>query len=95
MKKAVAVLLLTTALAYSNNEEKIQKPVNLYGDTTYTREGTQQSLVTTLNLEYKFKLHEPSHKKWQLFLGGKLSLDYDSFGRELKKNAFTVIGIDF
>ena len=70
------------------------KPLKIWGDTNYSKQ-KEDSLTTRLNIEYKFILHEPSHKKWILYIKGILSPDYDHFGKEMKINNFTTLGIEF
>lgn len=97
MKHILICLLLLATSVYAttdDQEERIFKPIKVYGKTTYTQSNTK-SLISTINLEYRIKLHEPKHKKWLLFLGGKISCDYDHFGKEMRQNVFTVFGIDF
>jgi hypothetical protein len=67
---------------------------NFYGNTNIT-EGKSSSLSTNLNGEYNLSLYEPSHKRWLLYLAGKISTDYDHLNNEIKTNVFTTIGIDF
>jgi hypothetical protein len=67
---------------------------DVYGETNYS-EKENKSLNTTLNFEYKLHIYEPNHKKYLIYIGGKLSPDYDHFNNELKINNFTTIGIDF
>ena len=68
--------------------------IKISGQTDYSQQKTK-SLITTLNAEYKVKLYEPAHKGWELNLNGKVSPDYDHFGKEFKTNVFTTLGIDF
>ena len=68
--------------------------INITGDTNYSS-STDQSLKTNLYIEYNISLYEPSHKKWGLFLGGKVNPSYDHLGNETRVDVFTVLGIDF
>ena len=68
--------------------------IKFSGETNYSQQKTK-SLITTLNVEYKIKLYEPAHKGWELNLNGKISPDYYYFGKELRTNVFTTLGIDF
>jgi hypothetical protein len=67
---------------------------DVYGNTNYS-EKESKSLTTNLNLEHKFILHEPNHKKYLIYIGNKLTIDYDHFFKNYKTNTFTTIGIDF
>jgi hypothetical protein len=64
------------------------------GQTEYTQQQTK-SLITTINAEYRVTIYEPGHKSWLVYIGGKISPDYNVFGKELKTNVFTTIGVDF
>lgn len=68
--------------------------IDITGETNYIKQGSE-SLITTINLEYRIKLHEPRHKKYAICLGGIISPDYDHFSNEIKTNVFTTLGIDF
>ena len=70
------------------------KPYKLYGETNYQQQ-ENKSLGTSLNGEYRVIIHEPKHKDYTVYVGGKIVLDYDHFGNELKTNTFTTIGVDF
>jgi hypothetical protein len=87
MKKLIFCLLLLSSCC-SAIEVKVS------GQTNYAQQHNK-SLITTLNAEYKVTLYEPKHKQWLLFLGGKISPDFDHFGREIKTNVFTTLGFDF
>jgi hypothetical protein len=68
--------------------------IDIYGETNYY-EKDSKSLTSNINLDYRFILHEPSHKKYVLYIGNKLTIDYDHFLNNTKVNTFTTIGIDF
>jgi len=68
--------------------------IDIYGDTNFSASETQ-SMVTNVYIEYTLNLYEPDHKKWGLFIAGKVNPAYDHFGQEIKMDAFTVLGIDF
>jgi hypothetical protein len=87
MKKITLCLLMFSYSCYAFE-------VNVSGQTNYTQQKSK-SLITSLNAEYKVKLYEPDHKEWILFLGGKINPDFDHFGKEIKTNVFTTLGIDF
>lgn len=69
-------------------------PVKVTGTTEYIRQ-TDQSLITTINLDYKIKLFEPADKTHMWFVGGTVVNDYDHFGKTLKVNVFTTFGLEF
>lgn len=64
------------------------------GETNYSKKDTE-SLRTILHLDYKVKLFEPDHKRYIIHFGGTVSPDYDHFGKLMKLNGFTGLGIDF
>jgi hypothetical protein len=68
--------------------------LKITGQTEYTQQQTK-TLITSINAEYRITIYEPSHKFWLVYLGGKISPDYDLFGNELKTNVFTTLGVDF
>ena len=68
--------------------------IDIYGDTNYS-EKESKYLRTNLNLEHKIILHEPDHKKYLIYMGNKLTIDYDHFLNNTKVNTFTTIGFDF
>jgi hypothetical protein len=70
------------------------KLTNISGETTYTK-SSNESLNTKVYIEYSINLYEPPHKKWGLFISGKVNPSYDHFGKEIKTDVFTVLGIDF
>ena len=91
MKSLICCALLAICTSCFAADVKITK---FRMDSEYTKQHSQ-SLITKIDLEYQVNLYEPLHKKWVLYLGGKLSPDYDHFGNEVKMNAFTTFGIDF
>lgn len=64
------------------------------GETEFSKSSTQ-SLRTSLYLDYKIVIYEPDHKKYVFYIGGNLNPDYDHFGKTIKINGFTSIGLDF
>jgi hypothetical protein len=70
------------------------KPYKISGETNYSQ-SQDKALGTELTGEYRVVIHEPKHKDYVVYLGGKVVLDYDHFGNEMKTNAFTTIGVDF
>lgn len=64
------------------------------GETNYSKSSSEE-LSTTLKVDFKFKIHEPSHKRWGLFLTGNVSPDYDVFQKVLKINTFQALSLEF
>ena len=85
--------ILTLLFCNVANAFSLEK-FNVSGETNYSQQKSK-SLNTTINLDFKFNLYEPPHKKYGLYAGGIVSPDYDHFGKEMKVNVFTVVGIDF
>jgi hypothetical protein len=89
IKRLVVLFFLLTQIS---NAIEIKK--SLSGETNYSQ-SKQKSLITTLNNEYKLTVYEEKNKKYIVYFAGKISIDYDHFGKEIKTNAFTTFGIDF
>jgi hypothetical protein len=68
--------------------------LDFYGNTNYEQKESKR-MNTSFNLDYTIPLYETKNKKHLYHLGGKLSMDYDHFGNEIKTNTFTTIGLDF
>lgn len=83
-------LLLTCSSLFAISIED----TGITGETNYSK-SSSQSLVTSLNFEYKIKIFEPDHKKYMWYVGGTVNPDYDHFGKTVKLNGFTNIGIEF
>lgn len=47
------------------------------------------------NSEYRIKLFEPDHNFYMFYFGGTINNDYDHFGKIIKQNGFTNLGIEF
>lgn len=90
MKILFLFLFLICSSSYALDFNKIK----IDGNTNYSK-SNNESLVTNFFIEYEINLYEPSHKKWNIFLGGKLNPQYDHFGNEVKMDVFTVLGISF
>ena len=86
--------ILFTFLFLTNCFSFDLKKIKIYGETNYEQKENKK-FTTSLNFDYKIILHEPSHKKWRLYINGVVSPDYDHFGKEMKVNTFTTLGIDF
>ena len=79
---------LTLATAFEDIE------IDVYGETNYSK-SSSEDLSTTLKADFKVKIHEPSNKRWGLFLTGNVSPDYDVFQKVLKINTFKTISLEF
>ena len=90
MNKKLFILFLIL----SSHANAIEIKKSLYGETNFSQ-SKQSSLITTINNEYKLNFYEERNKKYIVYLAGKITMDYDHFGREIKTNAFTTFGIDF
>jgi hypothetical protein len=55
----------------------------------------EQLLNNILKINYKFKLHEPLHKKYIIYLSGEVKHDFDIFGNKTKVTGFSALSIDF
>lgn len=88
MKKIILLCLVFNFELFGFELTKIS------GETNYSK-SSSSSLTTKLYIEYHVKLYEPSHKKWGLFLSGKVNPCYDHFGKEIRTDVFTVLGVDF
>jgi hypothetical protein len=64
------------------------------GETNY-HESQSKSLISSVNMNYRFNFYEPSHKKYIVYIGGVIVHDYDHFGKTIKINGITTLGIDF
>ena len=84
------IFFLMTATAFCQQT----KPYKIFGETNYSQ-SQDKALGTNLNGEYRVVIHEPKHKDYIVYFGGKIILDYDHFGNELKANTFTTLGVDF
>jgi hypothetical protein len=89
IKKSIIIFFLLTSFVQA---VEIKKSIN--GETNFSQ-SKQKSLITTLNNEYKLTVYEERSKKYIIYFAGKISIDYDHFGKEIKTNAFTTFGIDF
>lgn len=52
-------------------------------------------LLDLNNSDYKIKLFESTHKNYMWYLGGTVHKDYDHFGKVIRVNGFTNLGIEF
>lgn len=83
-----AFILWANPLSIDNVDSKF------YGSTEYYAD-TNHGITTNLNGEYKIFIYESPKYPWALSLNGKISVDIDHLGNEIKTNVFTTIGIDF
>lgn len=88
LKKIFVLFIITLNTGYSLD-------IKFKGETEYTKKNNNEQLVSEFRPEYKYTIHEPKHKKWLLYIGGKITFDYNHFNEEIKSNVFTVLGIDF
>lgn len=87
-KKSILLFLILNFEAFGFELTKVS------GETNYSKSNSE-SLNTSLLFEYNIKIYEPTHKKWELHISGKLNPAYDHFGNEIKMDAFTVLGFGF
>ena len=87
--KVFLYIILLTGINISSYAD-----IKIFGNTDYTSNKTN-SLVTTLNSEYKIKIFEPICKSYMMYLGGTISHDLDHFGKTSRTNCFTNLGIEF
>jgi hypothetical protein len=86
------ILLIFISIQYCSSLDL--NNIKFYGETDYTQK-ENKSLRSSINMDYRIHIYEPSHKKWVLYINGVITPDYDHFGKELKVNTFTTLGIDF
>jgi hypothetical protein len=91
-KSTITVLALLGTLISTNGLDF--DPIKIKGETTFSK-NANDSMKTNLHIEYRLPLYESKRGRWSLHIGGKISPDYDHFGKEIKVNTFTTIGIDF
>jgi hypothetical protein len=72
-------------------------PFKVSGNIDYSKElnSPHETLKKAVELKYRQKLHETSDKKYLIYLGGKVYLDYDVFRNISKVNTMTSLGVDF
>ena len=91
----MSFLLIYFLFLFSNYEVSFEDvDIDIYGETNYSKQKSE-NLITTLNLEYKIKLYEPNHKFYMFYVGGTVNPDYDHFGKTVRINGFTNLGIEF
>jgi hypothetical protein len=88
--RIILCLLLSCSWCFAIAFEEI----DITGETNYSK-SSSESLITSLNFEYKIKLFEPSHQKYMWYIGGTINPDYDHFGKVMRLNGFTNLGIEF
>lgn len=64
-------------------------------ETKKTIQNSSSPLVDLNNSEYRIKLFEPDHKTYMWYFGGTINKDYDHFGKVIRLNGFTNLGIEF
>ena len=90
--KSFLLLCCTSALCGAIAYEDVD--IDVCGDTNFSSSETH-SMDTNVYVEYNINLYEPDHKKWGLFVAGKVNPAYNHLGNEIKIDVFTVLGIDF
>lgn len=88
MFRKVFLLISLLCMPLYANDLKIS------GQTEYTQQQSK-TLITSINAEYRVDIYKPDHKMWVVYLGGKINPEYDHFGKEVRANVFTTLGIDF
>ena len=83
-------LFILSQLSYGIEE----KEKRIYGNSGYILDETRE-LVTTINGEYSVYLYQPDSELWVIVLGGKVVMDIDHLGNEVKTNVFTTLGLEF
>lgn len=68
--------------------------VKVAGNIDYTRENAE-TLAHSLEVKYRQLLYSQPQKRYSIYLGGKIFIDYDIFNNETKINTLTSLGIDF
>lgn len=68
--------------------------ITIYGNTDYSF-SNKETLITKINSEYKIKILETACKSYMTYIGGTISHDVDHFGKTIRTNCFTNIGIEF
>lgn len=91
----VGILSLLFLSAVQGQTPDTTKPIKISGNTEYTSQGNQTSLISTIETKYRFQLFEHPSKSYALFLGGKITTDINHFGGTIKNNVYTTFGIDF
>ena len=94
MLYTVKIIFFILIFLISNVHAFEMKKINISGETDY-KKSKSESLDTKIYFEYNFSLYEPDHKKWSIFISGKINPAYDHFGKEIRTDVFTVLGIDF
>lgn len=72
----------------------LEKKPYITGTTNYQSSDTQ-SLRTSLSLEQRYPIYQPSHQRYIVTVGGKLVVDVDHFGNEININPCTTLAIEF
>lgn len=83
-------LFILSQLSYGIEE----KEKRIYGNSGYILEETRE-LLTTINGEYSIYLYQPDSEPWVIVLTGKIVVDIDHLGNEIKSNVFTTLGVEF
>lgn len=89
---SIICIILSSSLLAATAYEDID--IDVFGETNFSKEESE-SLKTSLKINTKYKIYEPSHKRWAINLNNIINPDIDHFHNEIKINVFTTIGIDF
>jgi hypothetical protein len=73
------------------------KDLQVAGNLDYMREvnSPQETLKKAVELKYRQNLHETRDKKYLIYLGGKVYVDYDAFRNTSKVNTMSSLGLEF
>jgi hypothetical protein len=90
---SILLLIISAGPLYSSVSNEDSR-FNVKGETSYSKSNSH-NLTTNLNIEYKYSLLEPAHKRWAFFIKGVIIPDYDHFQNEIKMNTFTTFSLEF
>jgi hypothetical protein len=93
MNKLILIINLWL-LVLSGGLIKASDPVRVYGETQYTRDATE-TLKTVFHVKYRLSIYEPLHQRWEFFVGGSVSPDYDHFQNIIRVNTLTTFSLEF
>lgn len=95
MKKLLLNVMMLCSFIYLTG--CASKNIQVSGNIDYSKklDTTQETLKKAVELKYRQNLHETPDKKYLVYLGGKVFLDYDIFGNTSKVNTMTSLGVEF
>lgn len=94
MNKLSLIIFCLYLLLIASRAVKCSEPVVVHGETQYTRDATE-TLKTTFHVKYRLSIYEPAHQRWEFFVGGSISPDYDHFQNIIKINTLTTFSLEF